>query len=757
MKINTNCDAAVISSNINTDSTKFKILATPQAFKILTDNLYTNKISTIIRELSCNAWDSQILKGNSDKPFDIFVPDRTTDPIFYIRDYGVGLSDQAMKDLYTSYFGTDKTHTNELIGGLGLGSKTPLCYTEQFTVTSYFDGLKTDYLVSFSSDGTPQLTLINKQKTNEPTGLKVQIGIKEEDIYDFQQAIKDFFAFNGIKPRFLNQNIELPKLEVKFKYKNLTIYKSVNNVIKVKLGMVNYNLNRDDISINDLEERCQKFQEDNKQKYPWLNTYDFRRYVMSFFTDYYKRNGIMVIEFPIGSLSVTASREALSLDERSRETLQKSLFELASEIYIKQHLEKQKVIQKATLKSYVEFMKNYNSDICQTDINALEFKDKSVEIVNNWCRLTDVTQLKLLEKGFLYSICCNSNKKYRSVGKIYAENVSRNGYLFKLYVGSNTMNQIIDYATDNFDEFPNSFYYLKVKPKELEKVKQWTKTLNKFMFCVEPISIEVEKKDKKASVPLFETICCPGIKYVINENYKQFYYKKAEFESYYPNKNETIYYMNDRPNVYFSELKENLRIFRYKYPNIDRFFILKPRQISTLKKVGYNLVDLRLILDPKFVSKMLFRYKLRTNFRYSICNLGDSFLGCFSDNVKQKLDKLQKVFDSFPDTFIDFDYDKNLFRLLWNDTAEERWRRRISKWIDRICLEDVKERREEIIKDIFNYFFYYELGENNECPLSFKSDYTYILRNKNALLKNTCKYIREQVRDSVSINIDINQ
>ena len=44
-------------------SQEFTIAASAKAFKILSSNLYQNKIRAIVRELSCNAFDAQKVNG----------------------------------------------------------------------------------------------------------------------------------------------------------------------------------------------------------------------------------------------------------------------------------------------------------------------------------------------------------------------------------------------------------------------------------------------------------------------------------------------------------------------------------------------------------------------------------------------------------------------------------------------------------------------------------------------------------------------
>lgn len=82
-------DAAVLS-NVGAIS-DFKIRSTAKSFQILSSSLYANKIRAIIRELSCNAFDSHVAAGKQDVPFYVHFP-TYLEPYFYVRDFGIGLT-----------------------------------------------------------------------------------------------------------------------------------------------------------------------------------------------------------------------------------------------------------------------------------------------------------------------------------------------------------------------------------------------------------------------------------------------------------------------------------------------------------------------------------------------------------------------------------------------------------------------------------------------------------------------------------------
>jgi len=135
---------------------EFRIRNSAKAFNILSSGLYANKVRAIIRELSCNAVDSHTAAGKQDTPFDVHLPNQL-EPWFSIRDYGTGLSHEQVTNIYTTYFESTKTDSNDYIGALGLGSKSPFSYTDNFTVTDVKDGIKGIYYAFINEAGVPSI------------------------------------------------------------------------------------------------------------------------------------------------------------------------------------------------------------------------------------------------------------------------------------------------------------------------------------------------------------------------------------------------------------------------------------------------------------------------------------------------------------------------------------------------------------------------------------------------------------------------
>ena len=163
---------------------EFRIRNSAKAFSILSSGLYANKIKAIIRELSCNAVDSHVAAGRADVPFDVHLPTQF-EPWFAIRDYGTGLNHEQVTNIYTTYFESTKTNSNDYIGALGLGSKSPFAYTDNFTVTAVKDGQKGIYSAFINDQGVPSIALMATEVTDEPAGVEVKFSVN--DRWDFDK------------------------------------------------------------------------------------------------------------------------------------------------------------------------------------------------------------------------------------------------------------------------------------------------------------------------------------------------------------------------------------------------------------------------------------------------------------------------------------------------------------------------------------------------------------------------------------------
>ena len=154
----------------------FNIQVNDNAFAILSDKLYQDKELAIVREYISNAYDIHVQTGNL-VPCEINIPDKIN-PNFEVRDFGTGLSEEDIYRLFCTYFASSKNETNEQIGGFGLGCKSGFAYSESFSVTSWFNGVKTNYIMT-KMGSTPTCVTGKSYPSDEPSGLKISIPVNE--------------------------------------------------------------------------------------------------------------------------------------------------------------------------------------------------------------------------------------------------------------------------------------------------------------------------------------------------------------------------------------------------------------------------------------------------------------------------------------------------------------------------------------------------------------------------------------------------
>ncbi len=179
---------------------EFRIRNSAKAFSILSSGLYSNKIRAIVRELSCNAVDSHVAAGKKGVPFDLHLPN-ALEPWFAVRDYGTGLNHEQVINIYTTYFESTKTASNDFIGALGLGSKSPFAYTDNFTVTAIKDNRKGIYTAFINENGIPSIALMMEEQTDDPTGVEVKFSVNDRwDFESFKQEARNIFRYFNLKP-----------------------------------------------------------------------------------------------------------------------------------------------------------------------------------------------------------------------------------------------------------------------------------------------------------------------------------------------------------------------------------------------------------------------------------------------------------------------------------------------------------------------------------------------------------------------------
>ena len=170
------------------------------------DKVYSHKERAVIRELSCNAHDSHILAGPTDIPFEVHLPTQL-EPHFSIRDYGTGLSDDEIRNIFAGIGISTKRDSNDVIGCFGIGSLSPYSLTDSFTVKSYKDGVCSTYTCYRDEERKPVVALLTNLDTDEANGLEVSLTV-EDRVWEFEREATQVFRFwEGTLPEINNQSV----------------------------------------------------------------------------------------------------------------------------------------------------------------------------------------------------------------------------------------------------------------------------------------------------------------------------------------------------------------------------------------------------------------------------------------------------------------------------------------------------------------------------------------------------------------------
>lgn len=310
MKIQITTSPLITSEDMDSSVMGMDSSGMDQACYFLRDKIYTNKILAVVREYISNALDEHI-KYNVQTPVSVNLT--TTD--FSVRDYAKGLDETEIRNIFGMYFKSTKRTNNIQSGMFGLGSKSAHCYTDSFFVKSFYNNVCTLYSCTLGGGdngvSVGQIFKISEESTNE-TGIEISLNIKHEDYYKFVSYAKriTMLCSSKIKLTVGNDVYEpltpisvIDKKGFLFKIYDYTYNDSftVRSVI-YQMGNVSYNI----ANIDSL------FGKDT-------------------FIDIAK-NRFLVIDIPIGKMSLPISRESFE-DTASNKRVLDEIKNLAEEIY----------------------------------------------------------------------------------------------------------------------------------------------------------------------------------------------------------------------------------------------------------------------------------------------------------------------------------------------------------------------------------------------------------------------------------------
>ena len=274
-----------VSTTVDSKFKQFSIKPDKSLFQLLTSKVYTNTIAAPIREWSTNAVDACIA---ADKPvkFDVHLPTES-EPIFSVRDYGLGLSEDDLLGLFTIVGESTKRNSNKFNGTFGIGRLSVFAYTSSFTVESFYNGKYYSYAIALD-DYIPTAIKLAESSTSEPDGLKLSLDVKFADISKFKTYAKEIYSWFEQKPTF-NNSLELHDYS---KYVQTSDWLAGHSA-GVLMGNVLYPLDHTHV---------------NRLRVPFI------------------------LKLPIGAVAITPGREALSYDTATIKTINTALEKANAEL-----------------------------------------------------------------------------------------------------------------------------------------------------------------------------------------------------------------------------------------------------------------------------------------------------------------------------------------------------------------------------------------------------------------------------------------
>lgn len=302
-------------------------------FDILRDKMYSDKIGSLCREVMSNSRDANRESGRADKAIEVEIiePNKLTyvsDMCIVFRDFGLGITPDRMANVFVKYAASTKRSTNSQTGGFGLGAKTPFAYTDTFSIVTVcmWEGKRMKYTYSAMIDSSRKGKMIqfdSEEVSNDiATGTQIIVPIKENDRDKFEKKSLYYSYLWKVKPNYINfaRSTQFEEEEEVISGDNFVVIKSSGRSM---LSGEKYILNIDGIP------------------YP-LNTTQFSKLNNQALGSGYR----IILNAKVGSLTISANREAVQYDDRTKQAISVILDEI-------------KTIIKSKLISYIADSKTY--------------------------------------------------------------------------------------------------------------------------------------------------------------------------------------------------------------------------------------------------------------------------------------------------------------------------------------------------------------------------------------------------------------
>ncbi|MDD5649429.1 MAG: ATP-binding protein [Candidatus Nanoarchaeia archaeon] len=282
--------------------------------EILRSKLYSNPIGAICREIASNARDAN-RESENNVPIEIAINSSVismSDMTISFRDYGPGISPERMADVFVNYGSSTKRESDEYTGGFGLGAKTPFSYTDNFTIETIVAGIKYTYVAAIEEGRKGKIYCVNTEETQDNQGTTIIVPVKPSDRNLFEIEVYKATIFWDMRPVYKN-------FKTRIEDNGFNIMHDDENFLFVEQSFLSsgYGLLLDGIY------------------YPISsNIMDFASNTVYGY--------LFVFKFKLGELTISANRETLQYDEKTKIAINKRFVEfinMCKSIYEKQFKE----------------------------------------------------------------------------------------------------------------------------------------------------------------------------------------------------------------------------------------------------------------------------------------------------------------------------------------------------------------------------------------------------------------------------------
>jgi len=375
-------------------------------FGALRNQMYSDKILAVIREYSTNAYDAHVVAGIKSTPIRISLPN-TLFPEFKVRDYGFGLSEEDVKNVYAWYGCSTKRNDNNTVGQLGFGSKSAFAYGDNFVITSYHGGKKVVYNAVIDTSKKGKISKLHEEDMapTDKTGVEITVPVCSSDFSQFVTKARHFYAHWDVIPDVAGYDRDTFCVSKKaiLETESWKIFSDSDSMSNTRLyalmGNVTYPLNFSILSEKSREETV-------RQNNTLLQNFLGRNY------------NSLLIKFDIGDLEISSSRESLQYSEHTLKNIYSKIDSVLA------HIKNEVIAKFADQKNiwdakelYYSYFEQYGANFYgfQTQIGTILNRGVAItsskfENANRWCNINGHIDDKSYQK-----LCAENNPAYDAV------------------------------------------------------------------------------------------------------------------------------------------------------------------------------------------------------------------------------------------------------------------------------------------------------------------------------------------------------